>query len=187
MDTRYARINIIDAGLNSWYNGLALQLNKRMSKGLTGSVAYTWSHAIDEGQGGAGTPNIFASGGPQTLRSRRLPRGKGHLSLDIRQRLVVSAVYSPVFTHNTGAVAKHLVNGWQLSVLGTYSTPPPATPTVTVSALPVPAPFTAANTGTLERVYFERLRRPCAFPADQQPDVDQMCKDRRSYFQGFCR
>jgi outer membrane receptor protein involved in Fe transport len=149
VDMRYARINIIDAGLNSWYNGLAVQVNKRMSKGLTGSVAYTWSHAIDEGQGGAGTPNIFASGGPQTYVPGDYRGEKGTSSLDIRQRLVVSAVYSPVFTHNTGAAAKYLVNGWQLSVLGTYSTPPPATPTVTVSALPVPAPFTAANTGTL--------------------------------------
>ncbi len=66
VDPRYARINIIDAGLNSWYNGLALQLNKRLSHGLQGSMAYTWSHAIDDGQGYAGTPNIFASGGPQS-------------------------------------------------------------------------------------------------------------------------
>ena len=34
VDPRYARINIIDAGLNSWYNALALQLNKRMAHGV---------------------------------------------------------------------------------------------------------------------------------------------------------
>ena len=66
VDKRYSRINIVDSGLNSYYNGLAVQLNKRFSRGLTGSLSYTWSHAIDYGQGGAGTPNIFASGGPQS-------------------------------------------------------------------------------------------------------------------------
>jgi outer membrane receptor protein involved in Fe transport len=149
VDARYARINIIDAGLNSWYNGLALQLNKRLSKGLTGSVAYTWSHAIDEGQGGAGTPNIFASGGPQTYVPGDYRGEKGTSALDVRQRLVVSAVYAPTFTHSNAGYAKYLAEGWQISFLGTFSTPPPATPTVTISALPVPAPFTAANTGTL--------------------------------------
>lgn len=149
VDTRYARVNIVDAGLNSWYNGLAVQLNKRMSSGLTGSVAYTWAHAIDEGQGGAGTPNIFASGGPQTYVPGDYRGEKGTSSLDIRQRLVVSAVYTPVFTHNNDAAARYLLNSWQFSLLGTFSTPPPTTPTVSISALPVPAPFTAANTGTL--------------------------------------
>ena len=96
VDTRYARINIIDASLNSWYNGLALQLNKRMSHSFTGSVSYTWSHAIDEGQGGAGTPNIFASGGPQSYRSGRLSaRRRAPPSLDIRQRVGVSLVWQP--------------------------------------------------------------------------------------------
>ena len=33
VDPRYARINIIDAGVNSWYNAGALQLEKRMSQG----------------------------------------------------------------------------------------------------------------------------------------------------------
>ena len=56
VDPRYARINIIDAGLNSWYNAGALQLEKRMAHGVFGSLAYTWSHAIDEGQGGAAPP-----------------------------------------------------------------------------------------------------------------------------------
>src|SRR3954454_1075142 len=38
VDPRYARLNIVGANLNSWYNGLALQLNKRMSRSFTGSL-----------------------------------------------------------------------------------------------------------------------------------------------------
>ncbi len=86
VDPNYNRINIVDAGLNSWYNALAVQLNKRFSHGLTGNIAYTWSHAIDEGQGGAGTPNIFASGGPQTYLPGNYRAEKGSSALDVRHR-----------------------------------------------------------------------------------------------------
>ena len=88
MDPRYARINIIDAGLNSWYNAGRLQLEQAHVAGpVTGSVAYTWSHAIDEGQGGAGTPNIFASGGPQSYLPGDYRGEKGTAALDVRHRL----------------------------------------------------------------------------------------------------
>ena len=149
VDPRYARINIIDAGLNSWYNGLAVQLNKRLSHGLTGSLSYTWSHAIDEGQGGAGTPNIFASSGPQSYAPGDYRAEKGSSVLDIRHRLVVSGVWAPTFIHSDNTAAKYLVNSWQLSALGTFTSAPPTTPTVQISSAPAPAPYAAANTGSL--------------------------------------
>jgi hypothetical protein len=149
VDTRYTRINIIDAGLNSYYNGLAVQLNKRMSRGLTGSVSYTWSHAIDYGQGGAGTPNIFASSGPQSYRPGDYRGEKGTASLDVRHRLVISGVWAPTITHSDNPAAKYLVNNWQFSLLGTFSSSPPATPVVSISSAYVPSGYTAAFTGNL--------------------------------------
>jgi outer membrane receptor protein involved in Fe transport len=149
VDPRYARINIIQPALNSWYNGLSVQLNKRMSHGLTGSLAYTWSHAIDEGQGNAGTPNIFASGGPQSYLPGDYRNEKGSSALDVRHRMVVSAVWEPTFTKSNSAFARYVVNSWELSLLGTLQSSPPATPTVSISSAPAPAPFTAAFTGTL--------------------------------------
>ena len=95
VDPRYARINIVDAGLNSWYNGLAVQLNKRMSHGVTGSVAYTWSHAIDEGQGRRRHAEHLRQRRSAELSARRLPREKGTSALDVRHRLVVSGVWQP--------------------------------------------------------------------------------------------
>ncbi|MDQ2900872.1 MAG: TonB-dependent receptor, partial [Acidobacteriota bacterium] len=149
VDPRYSRVNVVDAGLNSWYNALAVQLNKRMAHNVTGSVSYTWSHAIDEGQGGAGTPNIFASGGPQSYIPGDYRNEKGTSALDLRQRAVVSAVWRPVFTRGTGAVSRYLVNSWELSVLGSFSSPPQVTPSVQISSAPAPAPFTSAFTGNL--------------------------------------
>jgi hypothetical protein len=149
VDPRYARLNIVDAGLNSWYNAMALQLNKRMAHSFTGSVSYTWSHAIDQGQGGAGTPNIFASGGPQTYIPGDYHGEKGTSSLDIRQRFGVSLVWQPIVMKSNNLAAKYLVNNWQFAVLAFANSSPHATPTVQVSTTPAPTGFTSANNGTL--------------------------------------
>jgi hypothetical protein len=150
VDPRYNRINIVESALNSWYNGLAVQLNKRFSRGLTGNIAYTWSHAIDEGQGNAGTPNIFASGGPQSYLPGDYRFEKGTSALDIRHRLVVNGVWSPTFSRSNSALGRYLINDWQLSILGTFSSSPSTTPVVQISSAPSPGPgLAAANTGTL--------------------------------------
>ena len=39
VDTRYSKILQVDNGGNSWYNGLAVQLNKRLSHGITAKHA----------------------------------------------------------------------------------------------------------------------------------------------------
>jgi len=149
VDPRYARINIIDAGVNSWYNGLVAQLQKRMARGLTGSFSYTWSHTIDDGQGGAGTPNIFASGGPQSYVPGDYSHEKGSSVLDLRHRVGFGFVWAPTLTHNDSAAAKYLVNNWQFALLGTFTSSPPVTPTVQISTAPVAAGLSAANTGSL--------------------------------------
>jgi outer membrane receptor protein involved in Fe transport len=149
VDTRYSRINIIDSGLNSWYNGLTVQLTKRFSHGFTGNAAYTWSHAIDEGQGNAGTPNIFASGGPQSYSPGDYRAEKGSSLLDVRQRLVINGVYTPTFSHADNWASKYVVNGWQLAVIGTFQTPFYQTPTVQISSAPTPTGYSAAFTSSL--------------------------------------
>ena len=149
VDTRYSRVNIVDSSLNSWYNAGALQLEKRMHNGVTGSLAYTWAHAIDEGQGSAGTPNIFASGGPQSYVPGDYRGEKGTAALDVRHRLVLSGIWQPTFTHGNSALAKHLVNSWGISLLGVFTSAPASTPTVQISSAPVPSPFSAAFTSTL--------------------------------------
>ena len=149
VDPRYARINIIDAGVNSWYNGLVAQLQKRMARGLTGSFSYTWSHTIDDGQGGAGTPNIFASGGPQSYVPGDYSHEKGSSVLDLRHRVGFGFVWAPTLTHNDSAAARYMVNNWQFALLGTFTSSPPVTPTVQISTAPVAAGLSAANTGSL--------------------------------------
>ncbi len=76
IDPRYNRINQVENGGLSYYDGLAVQANKRFTHGLQASLAYTWSHAIDFNQG-AGGDNIFFSSAPTSYFQRRLCRRKG--------------------------------------------------------------------------------------------------------------
>ncbi|PYT17193.1 MAG: hypothetical protein DMG59_08045, partial [Acidobacteria bacterium] len=118
---------------------LVLQLRKRWSKGLFASVAYTWSHAIDDNQGG-GSSNLFFSGAPSSVFNGDYNAEKGSSVLDQRHRLAISFIEQPTFLHRDGAVARYLVNNWQLSVLATLASTHPATATILVSG----TPFTGA-------------------------------------------
>jgi hypothetical protein len=139
VDPRWNRVNAVDSGGNSYYNALALQLRKRLSHGIEGSMAYTWAHAIDYSQGG-GNNNIFFSGGPSTVFNGDYRGEKGSSQLDQRHRLAISTIWSPTFTKSTGAFARYLVNNWQLSQISTFASAPAATGTINVSG----APFTGA-------------------------------------------
>src|SRR5262249_46348802 len=44
----YANINLYDAGVNSNYNSLQVQANRRTAQGLSFTVNYTFSKAIDD-------------------------------------------------------------------------------------------------------------------------------------------
>jgi outer membrane receptor for ferrienterochelin and colicin len=176
VDTRYARINIVGANLNSWYNGLALQLNKRMSRSFTGSLSYTWSHAIDEGQGGAGTPNIFASGGPQSYIPGDFRGEKGTSSLDIRQRVGFSLVWQPNYIKGGNSGVRYFFNNWQLALLSFFNTPPHTTPTVQVSTTPAPTGYTSANNGTLNGYTSGGLGGRVPFLPINSLDVDNQWK-----------
>lgn len=160
VDPRYNRVNIVDAGLNSWYNGLTVQLTKRYRYGITGNLSYTWSHAIDEGQGGAGTPNIFASGGPQSYVPGDYRGEKGSSALDVRHRMVINAIWSPTFTHSSNLLSRMLVNGWGLSGLATLQSAPASTPVVSLSSAYVPAGFTVAQSGSTLNGYGGSTRAP---------------------------
>jgi hypothetical protein len=63
IDSRYSRIVNVDNGGNSYYNGLAVQVQRRFAHGFQGSLAYTWSHAIDDNMGNAGG-NLFLGNNP---------------------------------------------------------------------------------------------------------------------------
>jgi hypothetical protein len=75
-----------------------------------------------------GTLQIFTSGAttlgiptatPTSFENGNFPAEKGSAANDVRHRAVISFVWSPTFTKSTGAVARYLVNDWQLSQVTT--------------------------------------------------------------------
>ncbi len=131
-DPRYRRIDQVENGGLSYYNGLAVQVNKRLSHGLQASLAYTWSHAIDFSQGG-GNNNIFFSSGPTSYDNGAYANDKGSSSNDIRHRMVISSVWNPTFTHSNSFLARYFVNNWELNQITTLQSSPPFNSTITIS------------------------------------------------------
>jgi len=120
VNPKYNKVLQDENGGNSYYNALAVQLNKRYSKGLQASMAYTWSHALDFAQGG-GSSNLFFSGIGQWLYNGNYKVDKGSSLNDQRHRMVITIVEAPTFTHRSGAFYKYAVNNWQLSIITTLA------------------------------------------------------------------
>jgi outer membrane receptor protein involved in Fe transport len=132
IDPRYRQVSQIDNPGLSYYDGLAMQLNKRFGRGLQAGAAYTWSHAIDLNQSTA-TNNIFFSSTPTSYDNGNFAAEKGSAANDIRHRLVVNFVWAPTFTTKTSWVARYLINNWQLSSVTTLQSAQPVNSTTSIS------------------------------------------------------
>jgi len=107
----------------SSYNGLQMQLQKRLSHNVTGQVSYTWSHTIDNATGvfnGIGDSKNQGRQGP--VHPFDLNFDRGNSVLDIRHLLSASAIIDLPFGKgqrflNEGGAADALVGGWQLNII----------------------------------------------------------------------
>ncbi len=131
-DPRYRRISEIDNPGMSYYDGLAVQVNKRLSKGLQASASYTWSHAIDLNQSTADN-NIFFGSTPTSYANGDFRSEKGSAASDLRHRFVVSSSWTPTFTKSGNAWARYLVNNWELSQVTTLQSAKPVNSTTIVN------------------------------------------------------
>jgi hypothetical protein len=114
-----------DSGGTANYNGLILTLQKRLSKGLSVSTNYTWSHCIGDvtqasGVTGAGT-------GYSNLNNRRADRGNcasqqiaGNFGTDRRQIFNLTALAeTPKFS---GRALRAVASGWKVAPILRAST-----------------------------------------------------------------
>jgi outer membrane receptor protein involved in Fe transport len=96
-------ILVYESDGNSSYNGLWVTANKRVTKGLQFSTAYTWSHSIDD--------NSRNQQGLVIQNSNNIEGDRGNSDFDTRQRIVVSGVYALPFAGN------RLKEGWEISLI----------------------------------------------------------------------
>lgn len=129
-------------GLSNYY-AMQLSVEKRMSKGLSAMLGYTWSHAIDnvilEFGGG--------SAGPSPQDPKNLAAERSNAINDIRHRLTLSYLWELPFGKgrammNRGGVADWVLGGWQTNGILVAQTGLPFTAALQTST---------TNTGTGSR------------------------------------
>jgi hypothetical protein len=173
-DSRFGGIYQDENGVTSFYNALAIQVNKRFAHGLQAALSYTWSHEIDDGQSyGQSTYNLYLSNANNWLYNGNYKADRGDGLEDQPQRFVLSWIWAPTFTHSSSGVAKYLVNNWQLSSITTIgSTRPYGSPTIKVNDTPVTgmfSNFTVNGSGLSSRVPFwavDSVWQPAFYRAD---------------------
>jgi len=99
---------------------------------LQALLSYTWSHALDDGQGAA-QDALFYSSPTLTTYNGNYQFDKGNSALDQRHRAVLSFVEQPTFTHRDGAFYKYVVNNWQLGGIVTLASGRPVSPQIRTS------------------------------------------------------
>jgi carboxypeptidase family protein/TonB-dependent receptor-like protein len=100
--------------INSWYNGLVVDVKRRISHGFSFDANFTWSQARDTGQV-AGVNGTFA-GTVRALNPYDLRAEAGLSEIDMRRRLIINNYWETPFAKWTdNATVKHIVGGWRFS------------------------------------------------------------------------
>jgi len=104
----------------SFYNGMTVSLRKRMSKGTDFRLAYTWAHAIDNGQDALTTTE-------STVQNPFAPKlEKASSVTDQRQRLSIAAIEEPNPFAAGQKVLAAMFDHWRISGIMTYGSGRPA-------------------------------------------------------------
>ncbi|MGB8438383.1 MAG: carboxypeptidase regulatory-like domain-containing protein [Candidatus Acidiferrales bacterium] len=111
-DPRFGAVTQFSTGANSHYHGLQLTAMKRVGKGFSGQLNYTWSRCMDTVSNGGFLQ--FSAGGILSPLPGDLARDYGPCDYDIRNNLNAQYVYQlpvKVRSHAWG----YALNGWQVS------------------------------------------------------------------------
>src|SRR5262249_25308325 len=107
------RLRLLDSNANSWYHAMQVNAEKRLSRGLRLTLAYTWSKAMGEGygrnEGGGALQNTY-----QNPRDRAAE--KARYGFDYTHNAVISFLYElPVIPAFKDNAAKYVFGGWQMN------------------------------------------------------------------------
>jgi hypothetical protein len=91
------------------YHALTAKAERRLSKGITFAVNYTWSRSMDDASDPGGTTSEVNL--PQDVRN--LPAEKAPSSFDHRHRFVCGWVYELPFGRASTGIRETLLAGWQ--------------------------------------------------------------------------
>ena len=121
-------INVFQSAASSVYNGLSVSARRRMGRGFSFQLAYTYAKALDDGQ------DALVAGSPSTVQNPyALKTDRGLSSTDQRQRFVLQGVLEPR-VRTDRPVVRGLLNHWRISQVTTIGTGRPVTAKVSGDA-----------------------------------------------------
>ncbi|MCX6638122.1 MAG: TonB-dependent receptor [Acidobacteria bacterium] len=116
----YGNINMNENGESSNYNSLQVAVNRRLERGLSFGVNYTFSRALDS-----------SSGTPQNAYDARPDYGLA--SIHRKHVLNLNYVYDlPFFRRHSNALVRNTLGGWELSGITSFQSGAPSNVTVPV-------------------------------------------------------
>ena len=110
---------------NANYNSLMAKLDKRLSRGFSFLLSYTFGKSIDEDPGPSSTSDASSSVPQDSKNLRGTMRGLS--DFDVRHRLVWSPIWTMPFGHGDNKILNALIGGWQLSSIFTAQSGRPFT------------------------------------------------------------
>ena len=112
-------------GTDSFYDGLNINIDKKMSHGLQFQFAYTWAKSIDDNSStiagdtfGNGLNSLYYFA-PKSLR--------GLSDFNVGQNIAVNVLYALPTPKSLNGFAKAAVGGWQLGTIIKYNNGIPTT------------------------------------------------------------
>jgi len=102
---------------NASYNGLTTVFRQRLSHGLSGSLSYTWAHAMDE------SADANASG--TCMIQFNCKADWGNSNSDVRHRAVLGFNYSLPALAGKNFLLQESIGGWQVNGIVTVQTGTP--------------------------------------------------------------
>jgi hypothetical protein len=110
-------------GFHSRYNGVSIGWVKRQSHGLQFQGSYTFGHSWDN-RSGSGGRQEFRNGQGRAFDPYHLELDWGRSDFDVRHNVVLDSTYLLPFK------GPAVVEGWQLSVVGTFASGVPFSPVI---------------------------------------------------------
>ena len=118
-------INEFQSAASSVYNGATVSINRRVARGTYLRLAYTFAHAIDDGQ------DALVAGQPATVQNSYDPTAeRGPSATDQRHRLVAAFSAEPRPFHRGHEFLGALFNDWKFSTVLNYGSGRPVNATV---------------------------------------------------------
>ncbi len=110
-------VTVFESAALSQYHGLTVSARRRMAHGFSWRLAYTWAHAMDNGQ------DALVVGRPATVENSYSPQSEwGASTTDQRQRFVAVWTAEPKPYHRGHEWLQRIFNQWRFSGIVTIGT-----------------------------------------------------------------